>query len=169
MPTERKGNPLRLIVFSVLLLAAQLSWAMDKADNVLVIKSQCRLFLLRDGKTLNAFHVALGANPEGHKQRQGDGRTPEGSYILDLKNAHSAFYKSIRISYPNAADRARARRRGVDPGGWIMIHGQRNGLGHLARNTQRTHWTNGCIAVTDREMDIIWQTVDVGTPIEIRP
>ena len=160
---------MKTIPLIFLLMLPHMAWTMEKADKVLVIKSQRRLFLQRNGRNLSIFRVALGANPQGHKRRQGDQRTPEGNYTLDLKKADSAYYKSIRISYPNAADKAQARRAGVEPGGWIMIHGQKNGFGHLAPMTQCTNWTNGCIAVTDREMDVIWQAVDVGTPIEIRP
>lgn len=160
---------MKTIALVVLLIMPHVAWPLEKADKVLVIKSQHKLFLQRNGKNLSIFHVALGANPQGHKRRQGDQRTPEGNYTLDLKKADSAYYKSIRISYPNTADKAQAKRAGVDPGGWIMIHGQKNGFGYLAPMTQATDWTNGCIAVTNREMEMIWQAVDVGTPIEIRP
>ena len=153
----------------VFVLLPQLSFSMQKADMVLVIKSESKLYLKRNGNILRTFHVALGENPKGHKQQQGDERTPEGRYILDLKKDDSAYYKAIRISYPNKTDRARARQLGVNPGGSIMIHGQKNGFGHLARITQRYNWTDGCMAVTDEEMDEIWRAVDVGTPIEIIP
>ena len=157
------------VAIIVLLLVPQFAGAIEKADRVLVVKSEARLYLQRNGAVFRQYHIALGRRPKGHKQRQGDHRTPEGRYSLDLKNPGSRFYKSIRISYPDAADRVRARQAGVHPGGWIMIHGQPNGYGHLAPITQRTNWTDGCIAVTDEEMDEIWQAVDVGTPIEIRP
>ena len=160
---------MKQVVVIVLLLAPQLSAAMDKADRVLVIKSHAKLYLQRNGTAIKQYPIALGRQPEGPKQQQGDQRTPEGHYILDLKNPGSAYYKSIRISYPNAADRERARQAGVHPGGWIMIHGQKNGHGHRAHITQRFNWTDGCIAVTNKAMDEIWQAVDVGTPIEIRP
>jgi len=157
------------IIFFVLLLATQTAGAMDKADRVLIVKSEAKLYLQRNGAVIKQYPIALGSRPKGPKQLQGDHRTPEGSYTLDLKNPGSRYYKSIRISYPNAADRARARRLGAHPGGWIMIHGQPNGYGHLAPATQRYNWTDGCIAVTNEEMDEIWQAVDVGTPVEIRP
>ncbi|BBO73952.1 hypothetical protein DSCW_13690 [Desulfosarcina widdelii] len=158
-----------VILCLLLLLCPPFGLAIQKADRVLVVKSEKKLYLENNGKVIRSYPVALGGNPKGHKQRQGDRRTPEGRYILDLKNPNSAYYKSIRISYPNAADRMRARREGVHPGGWIMIHGQKNGYGHLAPITQRYDWTTGCIAVTNAEMDEIWQAVDIGTPIEIRP
>ena len=160
---------MKSIIFIVLLLVSQTAGAMDKADRVLIVKSEAKLVLQRNGAVLKQYHIALGGQPKGPKQRQGDHRTPEGRYILDLKNPDSRYYKSIRISYPDAADRAHARRAGVHPGGWIMIHGQPNGYGHLAPITQRYNWTDGCIAVTDEEMDEILQAVDLGTPIEIRP
>ncbi len=136
---------------------------------VRVVKSESKLYLIKSGKIIKEYHVAFGANPKGHKQQEGDERTPEGKYILDYKKSDSSFYKSIHISYPNEQDKIRAKEAGVDPGGLIMIHGQKNGLGFLGFITQRLNWTDGCIAVTNSEMDEIWQAVDVGTPIEIKP
>jgi murein L,D-transpeptidase YafK len=141
----------------------------QRADAVLVVKSEKRLYLMREGEPFASFRVSFGSNPRGHKQEQGDGRTPEGRYILDYKNPGSAYYKSIHISYPNAKDRKEARKRGVDPGGDIMIHGQKNGYGWLSFLVQRFNWTNGCIALSDRDMDIVWNAVKPGTPIEIKP
>lgn len=139
------------------------------ADSVLVIKSQRRLFLLRDGKPWKVYRVALGPVPWGPKTRAGDERTPEGRYTLDYKVHHSRFHKAIHISYPNADDRERARKLGVDPGNHIMIHGQPNESELPAWEAQQFNWTNGCIAVSNAEMDEIWSLVAVGTPIEIRP
>ena len=141
----------------------------QKADMVIVEKSEARLYLMRAGEALASFRVAFGANPEGHKQQQGDERTPEGNYVLGYKNAGSAFYKSIHISYPNAKDRAAARKRGVDPGGDIMIHGQKNGYGKFSAIVQYFNWTDGCIALSNSDMDLVWNAVKPGTPIEIRP
>jgi murein L,D-transpeptidase YafK len=118
---------------------------------------------------IKEFHVVFGENPKGHKQQEGDERTPEGHYILDFKNPDSRFYKSIHISYPNEQDKARARAAGVNPGGLIMIHGQKNNLGLFANVVQNFNWPDGCIAVTNSEMDEIWNAVDEGTPIEILP
>ncbi len=140
-----------------------------KADKVVVDKSHAKLFLKKNGKVIREFHVVFGENPKGHKQQEGDERTPEGQYILDFKNSDSRFYKSIHISYPNEQDKARARAAGVDPGGLIMIHGQKNSLGVLASVAQNFNWTDGCIAVTNSEMDEIWNAVEEGTPIEILP
>jgi murein L,D-transpeptidase YafK len=101
--------------------------------------------------------------------KKGDGRAPEGRYILDYKNSHSAFYKSVHISYPNKADRERARKAHVDPGGAIMIHGQKNGLGWLTFISQHFNWTRGCIALSNEDTGEGWNAVKVGTPIEIKP
>ena len=151
------------------LSAPSIVFGIAKADSVFVSKSDSRLYLKKDGKTLKKYRVVFGANPSGHKQQEGDERTPEGKYILDYKNANSSFYKSIHISYPNEADKKRAEEKGVNPGGSIMIHGQKNGFGWLAFVTQFFNWTDGCIAVSNGAMDEIWQAVDVGTPIEISP
>ena len=156
----------------VLLLAATLWCATgvtaETADRVLVDKSDAKLYLFKDKVVIAEYPVAFGANPDGHKQQEGDQRTPEGTYILDYRKADSAFYKAIHISYPNEADRQSAAARGVDPGGAIMIHGQRNWFGWLSFITQRFNWTDGCIAVTNGEMDEIWEQVPLNTPIEIR-
>jgi murein L,D-transpeptidase YafK len=159
----------KLLTLIVLLLIPTFSLAVEKADMVLVKKSDSKLFLKKNGKVFKQYHVAFGANPKGHKHQEGDERTPEGRYFLDYKKADSAYYKSIHISYPNETDKKRAKESGVNPGGLIMIHGQKNGFGWLSWITQRFNWTDGCIAVSNRAMDEIWQSVDVGTPIEIRP
>ena len=153
----------------ILLLVPAFAFAVEKADMVLVIKSEAKLYLKKNGKVIKHYHVAFGANPKGHKLQEGDERTPEGRYDLDYKKADSSFYKAIHISYPNQADRKRAKKSGVNPGGHIMIHGQKDGFGWLAWLIQRFNWTDGCIAVSNRAMDEIWRFVDVGTPIEIKP
>ncbi|PLW82847.1 hypothetical protein CWI75_08990 [Kineobactrum sediminis] len=127
------------------------------------------LYLQRNGEPLRSYPVALGPVPRGHKMQQGDERTPEGHYVLDFKNASSRFYKSIRISYPSPRDRLRASELGVDPGGDIMIHGQPDLSRQSLAGVQLFNWTNGCIAVTNEQMDEIWELVPLGTPIEIRP
>lgn len=146
-----------------------IAFGIEKADSVLVIKSESKLYLKKNGKVLKQYHVSFGANPKGHKQQEGDERTPEGKYVLDYKNGKSKFYKSIHISYPNAEDKKRAKVKGISPGGLIMIHGQKNGLGWLSLFTQRINWTDGCIAVPNGKMDEIWNNVNVGTPILIKP
>ena len=155
----------------VLLLACPFVAAADiqKADEVLVVKSEKRLYLLKDGERYASFPVVFGGEPKGHKEQQGDQKTPEGRYTLDYKNANSNFYKSIHISYPNQQDRTHAQKLGVDPGGDIKIHGQANGWGWASPVMQLFSWTDGCVAVSNRNMDLIWDAIDPGTPIEIRP
>jgi len=138
-----------------------------KIDKVVVDKSSRNMALLSQGEVVRSYRIALGDNPQGHKQQEGDERTPEGTYTLDYKNENSIAHRSIHISYPNAADKANVASRGVRPGGDIMIHGQMNGFGWLAKVMQQRDWTNGCIAVTNKEMDEIMSMVDLGTPIEI--
>lgn len=160
---------MRIVVLIFLLAMPAASFGLEKADMVVVDKSESKLYLKRSGQIIKQYHAVFGPNPEGHKQQEGDGRTPEGRYVLDYKNADSDFYKSIHISYPNRADRLRAARSGVDPGGEIMIHGQKNGAGWLTTISKYFNWTEGCIAVSNRAMNEIWQAVDPGTPIEIKP
>jgi murein L,D-transpeptidase YafK len=155
-------------LLSLLLLLGLPAHAVTKADLVLVKKSERTLYLMRGGEPLKSFRIALGPRPWGHKQYEGDERTPEGSYLLDFKKADSYYYKAIRISYPNAYDVANARAAGRRPGGNIMIHGFPE-KGELPDVAQTFNWTSGCIAVTNEEMDEIWAAVEVGTPIEIHP
>ena len=140
-----------------------------EADRVVVDKSGRTLTLLRDGTVLAVYPVSLGASPVGHKQREGDERTPEGTYVLDWRNDESIAHRSIHVSYHDADDVAHAEAAGVAPGGQIMVHGITNGLGWLGRLHLLADWTDGCIGVTNAEMDQIWDTVPDGTPIEIRP
>jgi murein L,D-transpeptidase YafK len=140
-----------------------------EVDKVLVLKAKRRMHLLRRGQILRTYHISLGRTPTGKKMRQGDGKTPEGWYTLDSRNPRSKFYRALRVSYPNEADRARARAMGVPPGGAIMIHGEPNHLQNIGFNGKGVDWTEGCIAVTNREIDEIWNAVPDGTPIEIRP
>ena len=135
-------------------------------DKVFVDKSERLLKLLSGDKVVQTYHIALGDSPAGHKRQEGDERTPTGNYKLDYKNKKSSYYRSIHVSYPNAADKAQARKRGVSPGGDIMIHGQKNGFGHLAAITQKRDWTDGCIAVTNDEMDEIMAVYKAGMAIE---
>lgn len=136
---------------------------------VLVLKSDRVMRLLNNGKTLKEYRVSLGKEPIGHKLKEGDWRTPEGRYILDWRNENSRFYRSIHISYPNARDLRRAQQMGADPGGMIMIHGRPSYYSLATGRYDGKDWTNGCIAVTDSEMDEIWEMVDDGTPIIILP
>jgi murein L,D-transpeptidase YafK len=139
-------------------------------DRILVDKSQRRLLLLdeRDG-VIRSYQVALGADPVGHKQQEGDERTPEGRYVIDFRKADSEYHRALHISYPNRADRRWADVRGVPPGGAIMIHGLPKGGEWIGWAHRARDWTDGCIAVTNDEIEEIWSLVQDGTPIEIRP
>jgi murein L,D-transpeptidase YafK len=162
---------LKRALFVLLLLVFQTASGEteEKADAVLVIKSEKRLYLMRGGAQLASFPVTFGGQPTGHKKERGDQRTPEGNYVLDYKNSNSKYYKSIHISYPNRQDRIDAVRRGVDPGDDIMIHGQLNGWQWASPIVQLFSWTDGCIALSNRNMDRVWRAIEPGTPIEIRP
>lgn len=140
-----------------------------RADHILVLKSKRELQLLRKGMVLKMYRISLGQAPVGRKQRQGDHKTPEGRYMIVGRNPNSQYHRALRISYPNAEDRARAARRGVPPGGDIMIHGLPNRYGWVGRGHLAKDWTDGCIAVTDEEIEQIWTLVADGTPVEIRP
>jgi len=139
------------------------------ADSILILKHDHTLQLLAGGKVIRTYKVALGQGGLAPKQRQGDGLTPEGHYVIDARNAQSHYYKSLHISYPNPQDKARAAILGVSPGGDIMIHALPNGKGAIGAAHRLYDWTLGCIAVTDSEIDEIWNLVPIGTPVEIRP
>lgn len=145
------------------------AFSVEKADSVVVLKSEKSLNLYKGEHLLRTYPVVFGGNRVGHKQQEGDKRTPEGKYILDFKKADSAFYKAIHISYPNEQDIENAKKRGISPGSSIMVHGQKNGFGWASFLTQYFNWTNGCIALSNKNMDSVWELVDAGTPIEIRP
>lgn len=142
---------------------------LPKADRVVVLKTERRLILMKGDHVLKIYPVALGRYPKGHKQFQGDAKTPEGEYLLDFKLKNSHFYRAIRVSYPNSRDIARARAMGKDPGGKIMIHGLPNNMSASRVGHPSLDWTQGCIAVNNQQMDEIWKMVDAGTPIAIHP
>jgi murein L,D-transpeptidase YafK len=165
---------IRVLTAVLLGLLGSLGWPQTSptrlhADRVVVLKKERTLQLLNEGKVIKTYKVALGGDPVGPKTRQGDHKTPEGVYVLDSRNPHSQFYKSIHISYPNASDRAVARQKGVPPGGDVFVHGLPNGYRYVGAAHRLKDWTDGCIAVTDEEIDEIWLAVADGTPIEIRP
>ena len=141
-----------------------------QADEIKVSKADKRLYLLQKGTVIRSYAIAMGPNwDKGHKEREGDKRTPEGRYEIDWRNPQSKFHLSLHISYPNAQDRAQARAGGYSPGGDIMIHGMPNGFSGATAVLQAMDWTDGCIAVTNEEMQEIWALVPNGTPIEILP
>ena len=138
-----------------------------RIDRILIEKGARRLTVYRDGEALRSYPVALGFAPDGDKERQGDGRTPEGLFRIDRRNAGSAFHLSLGIDYPQPDDIARARAGGYAPGGDIFIHGQPNG--YDAYPTLRYDWTEGCIALADAEIEELWRVTGIGTEVEIRP
>jgi murein L,D-transpeptidase YafK len=150
-------------------LPAQQPVAAQKADSVLILKKDHLMELLAGGKVIRTYKVALGRGGLAPKEREGDARAPEGHYIIDSRNAESHYHRALHVSYPNAEDRKRAARLGVSPGGAIMIHGLPNGKGWVGPAHRLYDWTLGCIAVTDQEIEEIWDLVPVGTPVEIRP
>jgi murein L,D-transpeptidase YafK len=171
MPDRRH---VRLPAFVLLLL---LCWAwhagparaQPAADKIVVLKSERKLLLMREGAVLKSYIIALGPNPVGHKQTRGDGRTPEGLYVIDRRNPSSHFHRSLHISYPNFIDVEQARKQGLSAGGSILIHGLPPGFGPFGQDEPMLDWTDGCIAVTNSAMDEIWASVQDGTIIDIRP
>jgi len=181
---QRSGASARLIIlaFSTVCLMATLGMlgcssremkslmpGDQKADRIVVVKSKHTMKLMAKDRILKVYTIALGRGSSGPKERTGDNKTPEGQYVIDQKNATSRFHLALHISYPNAADRKRAHDAGVDPGGAIMIHGVQNGFGWLGSLQHDFDWTEGCIALTNPEIEEIWRLVPVGTPIEIKP
>ncbi|MBS1803924.1 MAG: L,D-transpeptidase family protein [Acidobacteria bacterium] len=161
-----------LVANSVSIYALQTASAaqrQDKAEAILILKKEHVMELLAGGKVIRTYKVALGQGGLPPKQREGDARTPEGHYIIDAKYEHSKYHKALHVSYPDAADRRRAARLGVPPGGAIMIHGLPNGKGWVGARHRLFDWTLGCIAVTDEEIDEVFTLVPVGTPVDLRP
>jgi murein L,D-transpeptidase YafK len=157
-----------LVMFPVVPVPATDS-IVKNVDSIRVEKSERRLTVFYKTQSLKTYEIALGQNPVGHKQYQGDLRTPEGLYRIDSKNPNSAYHKNLGISYPNDADRAAARKLGKSPGGDIKIHGLANGYGSIGKAHLLSDWTLGCIALTDEEIDELYDAVPVGTPILILP
>ncbi|HOI16371.1 MAG TPA: L,D-transpeptidase family protein [Geobacteraceae bacterium] len=139
------------------------------ADLVYIEKKARRLTLFSNGKPILTYRVALGFAPKGKKTTDGDGKTPEGRYIIDRRNPNSRFHRALHISYPNADDRRQAAARGVSPGGDIMIHGLMNSLGWIGKAHRVRDWTLGCIALTNEEIEEVWRLTPLGTPVVIVP
>jgi murein L,D-transpeptidase YafK len=138
-------------------------------DRVVAYKRERKLVLLSHGNEIRSYKIALGGEPAGPKARQGDHRTPEGVYVLDSRNPNSHYYKAFHISYPNSKDIANAKRLGVSAGGDIMLHGLPKEYAWVGKAQAAHDWTDGCIAVSDEEMEEIWKLVRIGTVIEIKP
>ena len=158
-----------LVPFIIMLSACAVAPPQKQTDYVLVEKSYNKMYLVRDGKIFRSYNVSFGGNPKGHKQQEGDLRTPEGLYMLTYKNFNSQFYKSLKIDYPNLRDIELARLKGVSPGGDIVIHGMPNEAGNYLGPIRPRNWTRGCIAVRNHEMDELFDLIEIPTPIEIRP
>jgi murein L,D-transpeptidase YafK len=169
----------RIVGFRFLLLMGCFVWfsfwpivasgALVQADKVVVIKSKRIMMLMRDSDILKVYRVALGKQPNGRKIKSGDQKTPEGTYVLDSRKSDSKFYRAIHISYPNESDMLKAKRLGCSPGGAIMIHGLPKKLEDIGKAHRLWDWTDGCIAVSNSEMEEIWEFVPDGIPIEIKP
>jgi L,D-peptidoglycan transpeptidase YkuD (ErfK/YbiS/YcfS/YnhG family) len=142
---------------------------MEPADKVLIEKQARQLTLIAKGEVIKTYTIALGGNPVGPKEREGDNKTPEGIYFIDSRNGNSGYHLSLHISYPNGLDNMRARELGVRPGGDIMIHGIKNGFSPVGTVHAESDWTQGCIAVTNQEMEEIYKLVPNGTLVEITP
>jgi murein L,D-transpeptidase YafK len=138
-------------------------------DHILIEKSQRELSIFRSGKRLKTYRVALGRNPIGPKQQEGDMKTPEGIYRVDGRNEHSDFHLALHISYPSAEDSARAASHGESPGSDIEIHGLASGMESLGAFHREKDWTAGCIALTNQEIEELWRVTPDGTVVEIRP
>ncbi len=162
---------LKTLLFSLIFTLTFPNFSISKefSDYIIVMKSKRIMLLLQEGKIIRAYKIALGKNPIGKKSIQGDGKTPEGTYYIVDKNPNSRFYKSLKISYPNEKDLEQAQKGGVNPGGDIMIHGLSKKVEFLGKYHIIEDWTEGCIAVTNEEIDEIWELVPKGTPIEILP
>jgi L,D-peptidoglycan transpeptidase YkuD (ErfK/YbiS/YcfS/YnhG family) len=139
------------------------------ADKILIEKKERRLTLFSKGEVLKTYQIALGGNPNGPKERQGDNKTPEGTYVIDSRNKDSRYHLSLHVSYPNEKDKKRAKQLDVSPGGDIMIHGIKNGFSWVGDLHTGVDWTKGCIAVTDEEIEEIERLAPNGTIVEIRP
>ena len=164
-----RNRSIQLTVVLTLGLCCAAVAAPLQADRIVILKSAHSMTLWSGSKVLRTYKVALGSAPVGPKRVEGDHKTPEGDYIIDAKNAHSQFHLALHISYPSAADQKKARSLGARPGGAIMIHGLAGPFAYLGPLHRQTDWTDGCIAVTNAEIEEIWGLVTVGTRVEIRP
>lgn len=140
-----------------------------KIDKIVVIKGKRIMEIYSGNQVIKTYAIALGRNPNGDKESEGDKRTPEGDYQINDKNPHSSFHKNLGVSYPNQKDIEDARNKNLKPGGEIKIHGLRNGIGFIGKFHRIMDWTAGCIAVTNDEIDELYERVEIGTPIIIKP
>jgi murein L,D-transpeptidase YafK len=169
VPASPSGKATLLCALLFLALNAYAVAPEEHADQIVVVKSEHTLTLLSHGKPIKVYKVALGTGGMGAKEHQGDHKTPEGSYTIDAKNMQSRFYLALHVSYPNVADRAHAKAQHLPPGGDIMIHGVEKKYEYLGALQHDYDWTDGCIALTNPEIEEVSRLVPVGTPIEIKP
>lgn len=160
---------LAFLLATVVIAAPSSAATPTRPDFILVEKAKRKLTLYSGKKVVKTYRIVLGGNPVGDKEEEGDSKTPEGRYAIDAKNPNSSFHKSLHISYPDKRDRASARKRGVPPGGAIMIHGSPDYLSTLYATGVYPDWTAGCIAVSNKEIEEIFKLVRIGTPIQIKP
>jgi murein L,D-transpeptidase YafK len=168
---RRKFKNLILILLAGILPLSAHAKKSEKpsADRIVIEKDARRMTLYRGSKVLKAYRVSLGREPIGAKEKRGDHKTPEGHYVIDGRNPNSAYHLSLHISYPNSTQTAAAQAQGLSPGGLIMIHGLPNGMPDMGPLQRLYDWTDGCVAVTNSEMDEIWNLVPDGTSVDILP
>ena len=142
---------------------------LPKIDKILIEKAKRTMTVFSHNEVVKSYRVSLGFAPVGHKQQEGDGKTPEGQYVIESKNPHSRYHLSLKISYPSKDDRTAALKGGVKPGGDIMIHGLGRGFSWMGPWHHLKDWTLGCIAVTNEEIDELYPAIDVGTLVKIVP
>jgi len=170
LPSRRASLLAALLLPSLLYTQAPLrSEDLLQADKVVVVKAERKLYLMHQGRSLKWFWIALGRYPSGPKVKAGDGRTPEGLYRITGRDSDSTFYRALHLSYPNSVDSERANELGVDPGGGVMIHAVPDDYEPKGPGERMIDWTNGCIAVTNADLDEIWARVPDGTRVEILP
>ena len=155
------------VIFAILLTAGGLVSAQKEINAIWVKKAERKLHLVTDWRITHTFTISLGQTPMGHKQKSGDSRTPEGLYYINGRNPDSRFFRSLSISFPNKVDKYLAKLRGQNPGGDIVIHGEPKDL--IKKRNLKQDWTQGCIALKDEDMRIVWHLVKEGTPILIEP
>jgi len=166
--TGRRAGRLLLLFAWLTTVASAEPKVEPKVDHVLLVKTKHKLLLLSGDRVVKSYRVALGRGGLAPKRRQGDGRTPEGIYRIDYRNPASKYHLALHISYPESSDKQRAQRLGVNPGGDIMIHGLPREFSWVGSRHRLSDWTEGCIAVTDSEIEEIWKLVPDGTPVEVR-
>lgn len=160
-----------LLIFHCSLFLTCPVWAnnSDDVDRIIVSKSDRQLYLMSGETIIRTYPISLGKNPEGHKTRQGDQRTPEGRYFLDWRNPESQYYLAMHISYPNHKDLQYALKQGISPGNNIMLHGLPNKYADGEKVFLDLDWTDGCIAVSNEAIEEIWHMVADNTVIDIIP